>query len=215
MTAARNDTWAAEAMRTSSRGALWTIVLFGISLKAVLLFGLVPFFTANSPRDYMASHFPDYYDYIAWNLVQGNGYRVFEDTSLTMLRPPGFVLLLAGVFAIVGKSLFAVQLLHLVFSIVAAALTHMLTKRAGFSTTTAWVAAAIFFFHPGVVVGESRGGPESMLTLCLISSVFLSPIAIERQKWHSFASAGLVNGLALLVKSSVAPVLPALLLYGL
>src|SRR5438309_1870766 len=73
-------------------------------------------------------------------------------------------------------------------------------------------AALVFFFHPGVVIAESRGGPESMLTLCLVASVLLAVIAMERQTWPSFVVAGVVNGLALLVKSSVAPVLPVLFL---
>jgi len=44
--------------------------------------------------------------------------------------------------------------------------------------------------------------------------VLCAVIAIERQNLAGFAIAGMLNGLAMLVKSSVAPVLPALLLYS-
>src|SRR5204863_9922406 len=81
------------------------------------------------------------------------------------------------------------------------------------SSTAATIAALIFFFHPGIVVAESRGGLECMLTLCLVASVLLAVIAMERQKWLSFAMAGVMYGITMLVKSSVAPVLPVLFLY--
>jgi 4-amino-4-deoxy-L-arabinose transferase-like glycosyltransferase len=189
------------------------IILLVVVLKAALLFGLLPHLQVHSPQAYGVERFPDGYDRIALNLVQGNGYRVFPDTSLTMLRTPGYVLLLSLIFAVFGTSLVAVQVVNFVFSGVAAVLTYILAREAGLSSTTATIAALVFFLHPGVVVAESRGGPEIMLTLCLVASVLLTVVALVRQKWAGFAMAGVVNGLAMLIKSSVAPVLPALFLY--
>src|SRR5262249_51886775 len=161
------------------------------------------------PRNYSAGSFADGYDLIAWNLTQGNGYRLFPDTSLTMLRTPGYVLLLSLIFAVFGKSLVAVQIVNLAFSSITAVLTHVLACKVGLSRTAAIIAALVFFFHPGILVAESRGGVECMLTLCLAASVLYTLIAIERQKLADFAIAGMLNGLVMLVKSSVALVLPA------
>jgi len=199
----------------ASLGRTPAIAFLAVVVKVILLFGLLPHFQAHSPQDYNAETFRDDYEMIAWNLVQGNGYRVFPDTSLTMLRTPGFVLLLALIFVVFGKSLVAVMLVNLAFSIVTAVLTHLLARKAGLSRTAATIAALVFFLHPGVIIADSQGAVESMVTLCLVASVLLGVIAIERGKWPSFVVAGLVNGVALLVKSSVALVLPALFLYGL
>jgi len=195
-------------------GRMPEIALFAIVLKVILLFGLFPHLQASFSEDYNVGTFRDDYEMIAWNLVQGNGYRVFPDTSLTMLRTPGFVLLLALIFAVFGKSLVAVRVVNLAFSIVTAVLTRVLALKAGLSRTAATIAALIFFLHPGVTIADSQGAVESMVTLCLVASVLLGLSAMERGNWAIFVVAGLANGLALLVKSSVALVLPALFLYG-
>jgi 4-amino-4-deoxy-L-arabinose transferase-like glycosyltransferase len=197
----------------SGIGRLWAIAFLAVVVKAILLFGLFPYFQAQFPRPYPAGSFGDGYELIAWNLVQGNGYRMYPDTSLTMLRTPGFVLLLSLIFAIFGKSLVAVQIVNLVFSSITAVLTQILSRKAGLSSTAATIAALIFFFHPGILVAESSGRLECMLTLCLAASVLLAVIAMERQNWPSFAMAGVMYGITMLVKSSVAFVLPALFLY--
>jgi 4-amino-4-deoxy-L-arabinose transferase-like glycosyltransferase len=205
--------WESGAAVQSATGRLWAIAFLAVVIKAMLLFGLFPYFRAQFPRAYSAESFGDGYEIIAWNLVQGNGYRMFPDTSLTMLRTPGFVLLLSLIFAVFGKSLVAVQIVNLVFSSITAFLTQILSRKAGLSSTAATIAALIFFFHPGILVAESSGRLECMLTLCLAASVLLAVIAMERQKWPSFAMAGVMYGITMLVKSSVAPVLPVLFLY--
>lgn len=210
---AQEPTWETGADSQVGFGRLLSIVTLAVVVKAALLFVLLPHFQSYSAQAYGVERFPDGYDRIAWNLVQGNGYRVFPDTSRTMLRSPGYVLLLSLIFAVFGTSLLAVQVVNVVFSVVAAVLTQVLAREAGLSRTTSTIAALVFFFHPGVLVAESRGGPEIMLTLCLVASVLLTVVALVRQKWPSFAMAGVVNGLAMLVKSSVAPVLPVLFLY--
>jgi 4-amino-4-deoxy-L-arabinose transferase-like glycosyltransferase len=191
----------------------WALVLIALALRIISLFAVLPYVQAHSPQYYGAERFPDGYDRIAWNLVQGNGYRMYPDTSLTMVRTPGFVLLLALLFTIFGKSLVAVQITNLAFSTVSAVLTHVLARKLGFSNVVATIAALLFYFHPGVVIADSRGGPESMLTLCLIALVLLIAIASHSLKWLHFAIAGVVIGLAMLVKSTVAPVVPVLFLY--
>lgn len=64
-----------------SSGRMWLIASLALTIKAVLLFVLLPYLLAISPQDYAAERFPDNYDFIAWNLVQGNGYRMYPDTT--------------------------------------------------------------------------------------------------------------------------------------
>lgn len=211
---AREHSWEKVTATQATLGRFGTIVFLAIIVKAMLIFGLLPNVLSHFSQHYNVSTFGDGSDLIAWNLVQGNGYRMFPDGNLTMLRTPGFVLLLALIFAVFGKSLIAVQVVNLVFSCVTAVLTQVLACKAGLSKTAAAIAFLVFFFHPGVIFAESRVGAESMLTLCLVVSVLFAVIAKDRQTWPCFAMAGFVFGLALLVKPTVAPVLPAWFLYS-
>jgi 4-amino-4-deoxy-L-arabinose transferase-like glycosyltransferase len=193
---------------------LWVIAIVAVVVKAILLFGLLPNFHAQFFRNYSSEGFADGYDLIAWNLVQGNGYRMYPDASLTMLRTPAYVLLLAFIFSVFGKHLVVVQIANLLFSSITAILTRVLAHQVGLSPAAATIAALLFFFHPGILVSETRGGLECMLTLCLVVSVLYALRAIKGLKFSEFAIAGIVNGLAMLTKSSVAPVLPVLFLYS-
>src|SRR5215813_13035280 len=112
---------------------LWTIAFLAVVVKAILLFGLLPYLHAHFPQTYSSEGFADGYELIAWNLVQGNGYRVFPDTSLTMLR--------TLIFAVFGKHLVVVQIVNVVFSSITAVLTRVLARKAGLSPTAATIAA--------------------------------------------------------------------------
>ncbi len=86
------------------------------------------------------------YDLIADNLIDGHGYRVYADTSETMLRSPGFVLVLAGIFALFGKSLLVVQIVQYLMSAVTASncLFHLTTSVWGQARLAYWRS---FFFY--------------------------------------------------------------------
>ena len=103
-----------------ARSRVAIAALSGIALKAILLFGVLPLFLETFTDAYHADLFPDDYDVIAWNLVSGDGYRLSPDTAPTIERAPGWVLVLAAVFACFGKSLLAVQILNLAFSLATA-----------------------------------------------------------------------------------------------
>ena len=97
--------------------------------KAALLFGLLPFFLSIYPELYQANFFPDSYDLIAMNLIEGNGYRVYESTAETMIRLPGFVLVLAGVFSVFGKSILVVQGINLLCTVATCYLIQRVGER--------------------------------------------------------------------------------------
>lgn len=130
-----------------------------------------------------------------------------------MLRSPGYVLFLALIFSVFGKSLVAVQFVNLALSSITAVLTYRLGRLLNLSGVAALVAAGITIFHPGVLIAESRGGLECLLMLCLVSLALLTIMAMRRFEWRDFSLLGLLNGVTMLIKSSVAPVLPVLFIY--
>ncbi len=191
------------------------IAITAILLKAALLFVALPAFERAMPGDYQAGMFPDDYDKIALNIVEGHGYRLFPETSETLLRTPGFVMVLAAVFALAGKNLAIVQGLNLVFASLSALLTCAIARGIGGSTLLGAAAALLYYFHPGTIMADSRGGIESMLTFCLMLLFWLSVRAVRSRAIRDFALVGITFGVTLLVKSTALLTLPALWLYGL
>ena len=200
-----------RAMATSR--ALWWLLAAIAGVKIVLLFIALPLFQRASPADYQIGLFPDRYDAIALNVLEGRGYRLYEDTSETMLRTPGFVLILAGIFAVTGKSLVAVQAFQLALSLVAGWALYRLTLRATASQKAAIVATAIFLLYPGTILAESRGGVETTYTACAVLFLFLFYKAIETFAYGDFVLAGVAFGLAFLIRSTLALALPGLFIY--
>jgi len=123
----------ARAGRVPVVPAVVTVVL----IKIVALLALIFVVQTYLPGDYNAKKFGwDGYDQIAWNLAQGHGYRLYPDASPTMLRTPGFPLVVAMLFVAFGKSLVAVQVVNLVFSCITGFLVYRLALLAQLSPVT-------------------------------------------------------------------------------
>lgn len=190
---------------------LVTGVALLVCVKAVLSLGLFPLLLGMLGDTYHAGNFPDLYDKFAENLVAGNGYRLSPETGPSMLREPGWPLVLAAMFAIFGKNLFAVQVLNVVMSFASAALTYDLGRRLLRSSLIGGLAASIVLFHPSVLVSESRGGVECLTMLLYTLCVWLVVQAFEKGQIWRFGLVGGVLGVAMITRSSVALLVPGLI----
>lgn len=188
-------------------------IVAAVAIKAFLLFVVIPHLHAASPTTYQAERFPDWYDLIAMNLVEGNGYRFHRDTTETMLRTPGWVLVLAGIFSVFGHNLAATKAFNLMFSIATACLVFVLGKRVTKSSRLGLIAAVITFLHPAVLVADSRGGVESFFALSLMVFMLLIYRALETEAIGDYLIAGVALGVVLLIKSTPALFPPFLFLY--
>jgi 4-amino-4-deoxy-L-arabinose transferase-like glycosyltransferase len=199
---------------TSGRTALLLLLaVIAIAIKMLALFAAVPAFQALHPYEYQADMFPDRYDLIAANLIEGNGYRFFPDTAETTIRTPGFVLVLAGIFFAFGKSLAAVKAFNLVVSIITAWLVYRLGLRITSSTAVAVVASLLYFLYPGTILADSRGGIETLFTFSIALFMLLLYRALESKRTTDYAAAGACFGTMMLVKSSPGLFPAALLIY--
>jgi 4-amino-4-deoxy-L-arabinose transferase-like glycosyltransferase len=196
-----------------TRRVLVLVTLAAVVLKAVLLFLALPVILAGQHVN--GAMFPDGYDLIAWNLASGNGYRMFEGTSLTMIRTPGYVVVLAGIFSVFGKSLLHAQVVNFVFSVITAFIVFHVSRRIMRSELVGMIAAMLVFLHPGTIVSDSRGGPESMLILLMALSLLLCEVALREHRLRYFVWLGLSFGAMMLVKSSVALILPVVAAWAL
>jgi len=182
-------------------------------IKLVTILLVIPQVAEHIP--YTIGGFVDRYDNIARNILAGNGYRLYPDTSETLLRSPGYVLLLTGIFYLFGPSLAAAQVINILCGLATAYIIVLITTKWVMPASTSlsgrnsveWiplVPATLFLFHPGVMLAETRGGVESLFTLLLTLLVYFLYVAIGSNRAKDFMMAGIVLGLAMLVRSTPA-----------
>lgn len=196
--------WADWILRTqpSTKGNKLMLFLFLLIFKATLILILIPFFSKIYPTLYAINHFPDGYDKIATNLIEARGYRFFPDTSETLMRPPGLVLLLAAIFYLFGKNLIVVQSLNILFTFATAYIVLLIGQRIMANSMAPYFAALLFLFHPGIILAESRGGVESLFTFLMTASLLLLYRAIDTNRSRYYIISGSVLGLSIIVKST-------------
>lgn len=191
---------------------LLAMAAIAIAVKILLLFVLLPWYQGSSPADYQADRFPDWYDLLAQNIADGNGYRFFPETTATMLRTPAWPLVLAGLFSLFGPGIASVKVFNLLCSIGTGALTFKLAERIAGNRLIASLAALIAFLHPAVIIADSRGGVESFFMVFVAAFTLLAFTALEDGRLKSYVTAGFVLGFALLIKSTAVVFAPCLFL---
>jgi 4-amino-4-deoxy-L-arabinose transferase-like glycosyltransferase len=192
------------------------IFLLVTSSVGALIFWAIPVLQSVHPTLYMINLFPDGYDKIAMNLVQGHGYRFFTESTRTMLKTPLYPFILASIFYFFGRNLAAAQVLNIFLSVATAYYIFQISRhcllKAGQKVRASriMIPAVVFMLHPGVIMAESRAGVECLLMLLITALVYFLYRAVAEKSLAKHVIAGLLFGLAMLAKSS--PVLFAFLL---
>ena len=184
-----------------------------ILVKVLLLFIALPAVQELSPGNYEAGKFPDWYDLLAINIANGNGYRFFPETTETMLRTPAWPLVLAGIFKIFGTDIFAVKVLNMLLSIGTGWLTYLLGRRVSGSELLGAIAALIAFFHPAILIADSRGGIESFYMFFMAVFMVLVYRAFDDDSLRKYVECGVVLGVLLLIKSTAVMFAPCVFLF--
>ncbi len=155
------------------------------------------------------------YDRIAWNIVQGNGYREMTDGPLqednAILRVgPGYELFLALIYFIFGHHYAAVWIAHAFLSTASAFLVFLLARKIFSSDpardTMALIASALIGLSPdiitvnGLLLTETLGVFLIILCAYLFFKYFVSEI---RSGWQIFY-VGIVLAFAIMVRTPAA-----------
>ena len=177
-------------------------LIIGAAAHAVVLFGILPL-VSTSITPFYGIGFADNYDNLALNLLHGNGYRFSPETAQTLMREPGYPVLLAAAFAIFGYSLAAARALNLLLTVAIALLLIRVVR--GFTTDRRLGAAAVVLFlaHPGTVLAEARAGFEMAYAFCLLLFAWRFTQALNTRRLLDYFWAGGALGLATLIRSSL------------
>jgi 4-amino-4-deoxy-L-arabinose transferase-like glycosyltransferase len=170
-------------------------------VHAVLLFAVFPRLTGHLGTAYNQDLFTDGYDSIAANLASGNGYRFYSGTAKTLMREPGYPILLAGVRLAFGSSITAVKIVNMLLAFGTAVLLTLLVRKFTDNSWAVLAAPLLFLFHPGTLVAEGRGGVEIFFGFLTVLFFFTLNRAVESMRLSAFLVCGLALGLTVIVRS--------------
>ena len=181
--------------------------LFVLALVTRLLFMLA------TPRHYYAGDSEDYHA-LARGLLEGKGYVHPVTGALYAIRSPGYPLLVAGVYSLLGQGETPIKLLQVVvdsFSclLVAVIAARLFTRREGVLAGALYAGSAAHMAATVLLMAET------IASFGILVVAWLLLVAKQRaQGWRWFV-VGLVLGVVLLVKGQFVfcPPLFALLLY--
>jgi len=173
-----------------------------IIINIAILFLAIPALSDRLHSSYNQDGYADCYDQLAANLVAGNGYRVYPETAKTMIREPGYPLLLAGLFLLFGQNITAVKVANLVLAFAAALLMTRIARRVSSSRVLLLGPSLLFLLHPGTLIAESRGGVEIAFAFLLVLFMLTVYRAIDSNSALDYMVSGAVLGLAILVKGT-------------
>lgn len=169
--------------------------------NAAIVLVVVPWLSSVIARFYGIG-FADDYDTIAFNLVQGYGYRLYPDAAQTLMREPGYPLFLAGVFKGFGYSIGAARFANVALVIAIVAMIVKLARTVSENPIVPMLAVVLFLFHPGTLVAEVRGSVEILFICGLLVFILTLHWAIRKGDLIAFVSAGAVLGLVVLTRST-------------
>jgi hypothetical protein len=176
------------------------LLVAGLLLNAVVVLVVLPRTTGT--LDY-GLQFGDLYDLIAKNLAEGHGYRVDANMGETMLREPGYPLLIASVFKIGGFGTAGPRIACILLACAAALILLRLAREITGSQTIGLIAALIFLVYPGTLVAEARSGIEMPCVFTVLLFMLVLHRAVENKHIWLYGAAGLLLGIASLVRSEV------------
>jgi hypothetical protein len=157
---------------------------------------------SNGTLDYGLG-FGDLYDFIAKNLREGHGYRVEPYMGETILREPGYPILIAAIFKAFGYGSAGPRALCILMAFGAALLLLLLARKITSDWSISLASALLFLLYPGTLVAESRAGNEMPTVLMMALFILALHRAVERCSLKWYGVAGLLLGLTALVRSEV------------
>ena len=141
------------------------------------------------------------------------GRQLYEHGTygLQALRPPGYPTLIAAVYHLFGESLLALRVVEAVLGVVSVALIGLIGTRV-FGSRAGLVAGALAALHPVLAFLPATQYSESTLVLVIALGLAATYAALGRGGWWRWLVAGLLFGLATLVRANTVALFPGLAL---
>lgn len=203
----------ARAERRAERRLLAIAVAVIFCAKCLFALVLVPHFKDQINPEYSVGNVDNYVS-LAKSLENGDGYRFFPETSLTLMREPGFPYYLATLKSYFDHFQKIAVVLNIVFSSLCAVLIFHLARSMVAIRWVPVIAAFVFMLHPGVIVAEQRNGIEIPFTLLLLGFLLLTRKALSSDSLVDYVKVGVALGAISLVRSTALLFPTFLIFYG-
>jgi 4-amino-4-deoxy-L-arabinose transferase-like glycosyltransferase len=177
-----------------------SLLVLAFLAHAILLVVVIPKMSYRLQPFYNQEKYADGYDQLAANLAEGNGYRMYPDTAKTLMREPGYPILLAGIFSTFGNNFTVVKTANMIMAFAVAWLMTLISRELSQDLVMILGPPLMFLFHPAILIAESRGGIEVMYTLFLALFMCMLYASIKSDTAWRYATSGGVLGLTLLVR---------------
>ncbi len=197
------STTSLRAMNTWPKTVWLGLMVVVVGFHLIFLFGVASKPSSRLDPSYNHNSVSDGYDELAKNLVAGHGYRFYPETAPTLMREPGYPILLAALTLAFGPSITVIKLTNVVMVVATAWLVTRLGRRVSTNPLMVYGAPLLFLLHPGVIIAESRGSVESLFTLLVVFFLFTFYEALDSGRWWNYVLSGLALGLAVSVRSVV------------
>jgi 4-amino-4-deoxy-L-arabinose transferase-like glycosyltransferase len=162
-----------------------------------------------------------YYDVLARRIAEGAGYTwLWPDGAVTYVAhyPVGYPALVAAGYALFGAAAWVAMTINAVLGAASAYAAHRLVDGAGVARWRPIAAGAVVALHPALVPYTAALMTEGVTaSLLLLAAALVMMARRSPGSWRALAGAGVVLGVATLVRPqclAMAPVLGALALPG-
>lgn len=161
------------------------------------------------------------YDSIAWNIVQGNGYRETLDTPLifdnAIIRVgPGYEFFLAAIYYIFGHHYWPVWVFQALLMVFAGYLVFLISKtifQDHWNFYLGFTAAALIGLSPDLITMQGMLMTETLGIFLIIATMYLFFIYLDDKSLLSVMFLGVVSGAAVMVRTPAVFLLFPILAY--
>jgi len=148
------------------------------------------------------------YDNLAWNIASGAGYVNTENIpdGYQAARPPGYPLLVSGIYKVFGHNIAAVRFVQAILSAVMILLIYLVAKES-FDKKVAYLAASISIFYPFFIYYAGVLQSELLCGVFLLLAVLYANRTLKNPDKKNVIITGISIALVALTR-------PVFLLYG-
>jgi 4-amino-4-deoxy-L-arabinose transferase-like glycosyltransferase len=192
----------ADASTRKNEVRWFAISMFGIVvLKLGFALFLLPGLKDEINPQYSIGNVDNYYS-LAKNINHGVGYRFTPDTTLTLMREPGYPYLLAALMHEFDDYKRAAVVVNILLTSLSALLVFNLTRSLSPLQWAPVIAALVYVLHPGVIVTELRSGVEVPFTFLSLIFLILLRKAVCTESTSAYVKAGIALGVTTYVRST-------------
>jgi 4-amino-4-deoxy-L-arabinose transferase-like glycosyltransferase len=175
--------------------------VFVLSIAVTLLFWTF------LPADFQqseSSDYPAFYEPVARNILKGGGFFL-PDGAPALAYPPGYPILLAGIFGLAKIFVWPESLVYSAFVVLCMGFSSLLIFLLSgkiWGARAGWLSALLFLTYPFALWLTKQPNSEIPFMVAFYASIYLFWLGLKSQKrsWLFLVVSGMLAGIAMLIR---------------